>query len=291
MSTVVHYRQQALPSGASVYYREAGKYGDKPTLILLHGFPTSSHMFRHLIPLLAASFHCIAPDLPGFGYTTTPAGYTYTFDQLSATIAEWVDALQLKRYSLLCFDYGAPVAWRLASQHPERVQSIISQNGNAYSEGLSDGWAPIRKLWADNSSANRQSLHFLFQRPGLDFQYKTGVADLSRLSPDGSALDEYFMSRSGQADIQLDLLYDYRTNVERYDQFHEYFRKSQVPLLAVWGSGDPFFLPAGAAAFKRDLLNAVVTMVEGAGHFALETHVDEIAAEIKAFLGGLKLQQ
>jgi len=290
MSTEVHYQQHALPSGAMVYYREAGRYGDKPTLLLLHGFPTSSHMFRHLIPLLASSYHCVAPDLPGFGYTTTPADYQYTFDQLTATINEWVEALQLKRYSLLCFDYGAPVTWRLAVQHPERVQAIISQNGNAYEEGLSDGWKPIRQLWENNTEDNRKALHFLFQRPGLDFQYKTGVTDLTRLSPDGSALDEYFMSRPGQPTIQTDLFYDYRTNVTLYPQFQQYFRQSQVPLLAVWGDGDPFFLPVGAAAFQRDLPNAVVKMVAGAGHFALETHVDEIAAEIKAFLGSQKLQ-
>ena len=290
MSSQVHFRQQALPSGTTVYYREAGQRGNKPTLLLLHGFPSSSHMFRHLIPLLASSFHCIAPDLPGFGYTTVGSGYKYTFEQLTDTIGEWVDALQLTKYSLYVFDYGAPVGFRLALKHPERVQAIVSQNGNAYEEGLSDGWAPIRKLWQDNSTENRQALHFLIQRPGLDFQYKTGVADLTRLSPDGSALDEYFMSRPGQADIQTDLLYDYRTNVALYDQFHEYFHKSQVPLLAVWGAGDPFFLPPGAAAFQRDLPKAVVKMVDGAGHFALETHVDEIAADITAFLHNQKLQ-
>lgn len=291
MSTEVHYRQHALPSGTTVYYREAGQYGDKPTLLLLHGFPTSSHMFRHLIPLLASSYHCIAPDLPGFGYTTTPTGYHYTFDQLTATINEWVEALQLKRYSLYCFDYGAPVAWRLAMQHPDRVQAIVSQNGNAYEkEGLSDAWQPIRKLWEHDTADNRAALHFLFQRVGLDFQYRTGVADLTRLSPDGSALDEYFMSRPGQPDIQTDLFYDYRTNVALYPQFHSYFRQSQVPLLAVWGDGDPFFLPAGAAAFQRDLPNALVKMIVGAGHFALETHVEEIAAEVTAFLGSQKLQ-
>ena len=290
MSTEVHYRQLALPSGATVHYREAGKSGDKPTLLLLHGFPSSSHMFRTLIPLLASSYHCIAPDLPGFGYTTTPAGYQYTFDRLAATIGEWVDALQLKKYSLYIFDYGAPVGLRLALQHPERVQAIVSQNGNAYDAGLSDAWAPIRKLWADNSADNRKALNFLWQRPGLDFQYTTGVADVTRVSPDGSALDEFFCARPGQIEVQTDLFYDYRNNVARYGEFQAYFKKSQVPLLAVWGAGDPFFLPAGAKAFHTDLPKAVVKLIDGAGHFALETHADEIASEIKAFLGNQKLQ-
>ena len=291
MSTEIHYRQQALPSGTTIFYREAGQYGGtKPTILLLHGFPTSSHMFRTLIPLLAPHYHCMAPDLPGFGHTTTPAHYRHTFDQLASTLGEWVEALRLERYVLYVFDYGAPVGLRLAMARPERVLAIVSQNGNAYEEGLSDGWAPIRKLWTDNSADNRKAIEFLFQQPGLDFQYKTGVADPTRLSPDSPALDLHFLAHPTQPAIQLDLLYDYRTNVALYPRFQAYLRESQVPLLAVWGAGDPFFLPAGAAAFKRDSPSAVVRMVEGAGHFLLETHVDEVAAEIVAFLGKLKLQ-
>ena len=290
MSTTIHYRKQELPSGATVQYREAGQAGSKPILLLLHGFPTSSHMFRTLIPLLAPSYHCVAPDLPGFGYTTVPSDYKYTFAALAATITEWVDALKLQKYALYVFDYGAPVGWALAAKYPERVTAIVSQNGNAYEEGLGDAWAPIKKVWADPSAENRRAIHFLFQRPGLDFQYTTGVADTSLVSPDNSALDEFFCARPGQAEVQTDLFYDYRNNVAGYPRVHEYFRKSQVPLLAVWGAGDPFFVPAGARAFQRDLPHARVRLIEGTGHFALETHVDEIAADIKAFLSSQKAQ-
>ena len=285
-SSVVHFRQQKLSSGVEVFYREAGERGKQPTLLLLHGFPTSSHMFRHLIPLLAPSYHIVAPDLPGFGHTTTPASYAWNFDQLGQTIGEFVDALSLTKYALYIFDYGAPVGLRLAIAHPERVTALISQNGNAYKEGLGDAWAPIRTLWAEDTPANRAAIHFVCQRPGLDFQYKTGVADLTRLSPDGHTLDEFFLSRPGQLELQMDLFYDYRKNLELYPTFQRYFKESQVPLLAVWGEGDPFFVPAGAQAFLKDSPKAVVRMIKGAGHFTLETHHEEVAKEILAFLQG-----
>ena len=272
-----------------MFYRESGQRGTKPILLLLHGFPTSSHMFRHLIPLLntnasSPAYHIVAPDLPGFGHTVVPAGYTYSFDQLAATVGEFVDALSLTQYALYIFDYGAPVGLRLAVAHPERVTALISQNGNAYLEGLGEAWAPIRTLWKANTAENRAALHFVCQRAGLDFQYKTGVADLTRLSPDGWSLDELFLSRPGQLELQLDLLYDYRTNLELYPTFQRYFKESGVPLLAVWGDGDPFFVPAGARAFQKDSPSAVVRLIEGAGHFALETHAEEVANQMLTFL-------
>ena len=285
-SAIVHFRQQKLPSGVEIFYRESGERGKKPTLLLLHGFPTSSHLFRHLIPVLNATsaYHIVAPDMPGFGHTVVPPGYTYSFDQLAKSVGDFVDALSLTKYALYIFDYGAPVGLRLALAHPERVTALISQNGNAYEEGLGDAWAPVRALWKADTAENRAALHFICQRPGLDFQYKTGVADLTRLSPDGHTLDEFFLSRPGQLQLQMDLFYDYRKNVQMYPEFQRYIRESKVPVLAVWGDGDPFFVPAGAHAFQKDSPSAVVHIIKGAGHFTLETHCEEIGSEMLTFL-------
>lgn len=267
-----------------VFYREAGP-ADAPVILLLHGFPTASHMFRDLIPLLADRYRLVAPDLPGFGQTKAPprGTFDYTFDRLADVIEGFTKALSLNQYTLYIFDYGAPVGLRLAMRHPDRVFAIISQNGNAYVDGFSDQWGPWEAYWRDASDANREAC-----RPSLspdtirNWQYGTG-ADRERLSPDGYELDIAYMARPGAEDIQLDLIRDYRTNVALYPAFQSYFREHQPPLLAVWGRHDPAFIPAGAKAYKRNLPQAEVHLLE-AGHFALETHAGEIATLIRAFL-------
>jgi pimeloyl-ACP methyl ester carboxylesterase len=281
--TDVAYRTADV-DGRTVFYREAGA-PDAPTLLLLHGFPSASHMFRELIPLLADRFHLVAPDLIGFGKSDMPArgDFDYTFEHLTDAVDRLTGMLGLDRYALYVFDYGAPVGFRLATRHPERITAIISQNGNAYEEGLSDGWNPVQAYWKDPSKANREAIRMLVQPETTIWQYTHGVPDQTRVSPDGYTLDNYYLTRSGADEIQLDLFLDYATNVERYPAFQEYFRTSQPPLLAVWGKNDPFFLPAGAEAFKRDLPGADVRFVD-TGHFALETHVEPIATAIRQFL-------
>jgi pimeloyl-ACP methyl ester carboxylesterase len=269
--------------GNNVYYREAGPK-DAPTILLLHGFPSSSHMFRKLMPELAEKYHVIAPDMPGFGMTQTAPGFIYTFDNLARVVDDFMQAKKLDRYAVYVFDYGAPVGWRLAVAHPERITAIISQNGNAYEEGLSAAWAPIKAYWNDPTPDHREAIAGMLAPETTKWQYTEGVQDPSSLSPDGYNLDQYFLDRSGQKDIQLDLFYDYRNNVAMYPRLHEYFRKNQPPLLAVWGKHDPFFLPAGAEAFKRDLPQAEINLFD-TGHFALETHNEEIAEKLIDFLG------
>ncbi|CAN5389314.1 alpha/beta hydrolase [soil metagenome] len=267
-----------------VFYREAGR-SDAPVLLLLHGFPSASHMFRDLMPILAGLYRVIAPDLPGFGQTLAPPRerFAYTFDHLAAVIDGFVDALALDRFALYVFDYGAPVGFRLAMARPERITAIISQNGNAYEEGLSDGWAPWQAYWRDptpeHRDACRGSLEIGFIRDG---QYLHG-SDAERVSPDGYTLDMAYMDRDGAREIQLDLILDYRSNVALYPKFQAYFREHQPPLLAVWGRNDLAFLPAGAEAYRRDLPKARVHLLD-AGHFALETHAGEIASHIMLFL-------
>lgn len=273
-------------NGIGVFYRETGPQ-DAPTLLLLHGFPSSSHMFRDLLPLLADKYHLVAPDLPGFGQTDLPGRekFTYSFAHLAEVIGQFTTAIGLQKFAIYIFDYGAPTGLRIALQHPERITAIISQNGNAYEEGLSaDGWNPIRAYWRDKSPANREALRALLQPETTLFQYTHGVSDPSLVSPDGRSLDDFYLSRPGAAEAQLDLFGDYVTNVALYPQFQAYFRKYQPPFLAVWGSHDPFFLPAGAEAYRRDLPKAEVQFFD-TGHFALETHCDEIAAAIRQFLG------
>jgi pimeloyl-ACP methyl ester carboxylesterase len=270
--------------GLSVFYREAGA-PDAPTLLLLHGFPTASHMFRELIPLLADRFHLVAPDLPAFGTSDMPArgDFDYTFRTLAHVIDRLTEVLGLDRFAIYVFDYGAPVGFRIATAHPERITAIISQNGNAYEEGLSEGWNPVRAYWKDPSPANREAVRTMVAPQTTIWQYTHGVPDPTRVSPDGYGLDNYYLARPGADEIQLDLLLDYASNVALYPAFQEYFRTSRPPLLAVWGSNDPFFLPAGAEAFKRDIPDADVRFVP-TGHFALETHATEIAAAIREFL-------
>ena len=267
--------------GVTMFYREAGA-PDAPVVLLLHGFPTSSFQYRELIPRLADKFRVIAPDLPGFGFTEVPEGrqYKYTFDALAKTILAFTEALQLKHYALYVFDYGAPTGFRLAMAHPERVTAIVSQNGNAYEEGLGDAWAPIRRYWSEPTAANREVVHQALSPEGLRSQYTEGVPHPERIAPEGYTLDAAMIARPGNMDIQLDLFLDYANNVKLYPRFQEYFRASKPPLLAIWGKHDPFFIPPGAEAFRRDNPNASVQFLD-TGHFALETHVEEIAEAIR----------
>lgn len=281
--TAITYRTADV-NGLKVFYREAGA-STAPKLLLLHGFPTAGHMFRDLIPLLADRFHLIAPDLPGFGQTDMPerSVFKYTFDNIANVIDRFTELVGFDRFAIYVFDYGAPTGFRLAAMHPERITAIISQNGNAYEEGLSEGWNPIRAYWQDSSRANREALRQFLAPQTTRWQYIHGVVNESAVSPDGIALDNFYLARHGADEVQLDLFGDYKSNVALYPTFQQYFRTHQPPLLAVWGKNDPFFLPAGAQAFKRDLPNADIHLFD-TGHFALETHAEEIATTIRDFL-------
>lgn len=277
--TVINYRTVDV-DGSKVFFREAGP-ANAPKLLLLHGFPTASHMFRDLIPLLADRFHVVAPDLPGFGLSEPPR--PSTFERIAEVIDRFTDVIGFNRYAVYVFDYGAPTGFRLAVKHPDRITAIISQNGNAYEEGLSDGWKPIRAYWEDPSPANREALRAFLAPETTIWQYTHGAADRALVSPDGYSLDSFYLARPGAAELQLDLMGDYRKNVALYPTFQAYFRKHEPRLLAVWGKNDPFFLPAGAQAFERDNPNAKVRFFD-TGHFALETHAREIAGAIREFL-------
>ena len=270
--------------GLKIFYREAGSK-DAQAILLLHGFPSASHMFRDLIPKLADRFHVIAPDLPGFGQSDMPdrRAFTYTFDNIARVIDRFAEVVGLERFAIYAFDYGAPTGFRLATRDPERVTAIISQNGNAYAEGLSDGWQPIRAYWEDPSQANRDALRAFLAPETTVWQYRHGFPDATAVSPDGYSLDNFYLARPGADEVQLDLFGDYKSNVALYPAFQEYFRTHKPRLLAAWGKNDPFFLPAGAEAFKRDIPDAVVRFFD-TGHFALETHATEIAAAIRDFL-------
>ena len=279
----IHYRTTQV-NGLPLFYREAGPV-NAPAILLLHGYPTSSHMFRNLIPILSTKYHVIAPDLPGFGYSDAPdhQQFSYTFDNLTNTIQSFIDKLEIKRFAVYIFDYGAPIGLRLAMNNPEKITGIISQNGNAYEEGLSKEWSPIQKYWKDPSEANRHSLKDFVSKEATYFQYHHGVSDSSLIAPESYTLDQKFLDRPGNIEIQLDLVRDYRTNVALYPKFHEYFRKHQPKLLLVWGNKDPYFLPEGAEAYKKDLPDARLKFYN-TGHFALETHVTEIGTEILDFM-------
>jgi pimeloyl-ACP methyl ester carboxylesterase len=277
--TPIAYRTADV-DGLKVFYREAGP-ASAPKLLLLHGFPTSSHMFRDLIPALAGRFHIVAPDLPGFGQSDDPRANT--FDSLADTIERFTETVGFDRFAVYIFDYGAPTCLRLALRHPERITAIVSQNGNAYVEGLSDGWNPIRAYWEDASTANREALRGMLTPQATYWQYTHGVADPTQVSPDGYTLDTHYLARPNAETVQLDLFGDYKSNVALYPAFQAYFREHRPPFLAVWGRNDPFFLPAGAEAFKRDLPDARVEFLD-TGHFALETHAAEIADAILGFL-------
>jgi pimeloyl-ACP methyl ester carboxylesterase len=277
--------QHATVDGYKIFYREAGPT-TAPTVLLLHGFPTSSHMFRNLIPALAERYHVVAPDLPGFGFSDAPdrKSFAYTFEHLADSIDRFSQTIGLDRYAIYVFDYGAPVGFRLALAHPERITAIISQNGNAYEEGLSQGWNPIQKYWKEPTPENRAALREFLTPEATKSQYLYGVQDQTLVAPEAYQLDSALLARPGNDDIQLDLFLDYASNVALYPRFQEYFRSKQPPTLAVWGNSDPFFLPPGAEAFKRDNPSAEVRFFE-TGHFALETHAQEIANAIRDFLG------
>ena len=281
--TKVKFRSADV-DGLNIFYREAGN-ADAPALLLLHGFPSSSHMFRDLIPLLADRFHIVAPDLPGFGQSGMPSRdtFAYTFDHLAEIISRFTEVIGLARFAVYVFDYGAPTGFRIAVKHPERITAIISQNGNAYEEGLSEGWTPIRAYWREPSQANREALRAFLTPQTTHWQYTHGATDETAVSPDGQSLDNFYLARPGSEDVQLDLFGDYKSNVALYPTFQNYFRTHKPPFLAVWGKNDPFFLPAGAEAFKRDIPDAVIRFFD-TGHFALETHAEEIAAAIRDFL-------
>ncbi len=281
--TAIRYRS-ANVDGLRVFYREAGT-ADTPALLLLHGFPSASHMFRDLIPRLADRFHLVAPDLPGFGQSDMPArsSFTYTFDRIAGVIDRFTEVVGLKRFAVYVFDYGAPTGFRIAAKHPDRIAAIISQNGNAYEEGLSEGWNPIRAYWQEPSQANRDALRAFLTPETTRWQYTHGVPDETAVSPDGLSLDNFYLARPGADEVQLDLFGDYKSNVALYPAFQTYFRTHKPPFLAVWGKNDPFFLPPGAEAFKRDIPSAVVRFLD-TGHFALETHAAEIAVAIRDFL-------
>ena len=277
--------QHVTVDGQKVFYREAGSK-TAPALLLLHGFPTSSHMFRNLIPALGDRYHVVAPDLPGFGFSDAPdrKRFRYTFEHLAKVIGGFTEVIGLDRFAIYVFDYGAPVGLRLALAHPERITAIISQNGNAYEEGLSEGWNPIQKYWKEPTAENRAALREFLKPAATQWQYSHGVSDTSLLAPEAYELDSALLARTGNDEIQLDLFLDYASNVALYPKFQEYFRTKRPPVLAVWGKNDPFFLPPGAEAFKRDNPSAEVHFYD-TGHFALETHAQEIAAAIGDFLG------
>lgn len=269
--------------GLDIFYREAGPK-DAPTILLLHGFPSSSHMFRDLIPLLADRYHVVAPDYPGFGRSTQPAReqYAYTFDHLYETVDHFTQAIGAKSFALYIQDYGSPVGLRFALRQPERVTAIIVQNGNAYDVGLSPAWAPIKALWAQDTPATREGAASFLKRETTVFQYSEGVPP-ERVNPDAIDSDQAILDRPGNRDLQLDLFADYQTNVAQYPAFHAAFRKHQFPTLIVWGRNDPIFTVAGAEAFKADLPKAEVHLLD-AGHFALETNAGEIAGHIRSFM-------
>jgi pimeloyl-ACP methyl ester carboxylesterase len=271
--------------GTEIFYREAGN-PSSPAILLLHGFPSASHMFRDLIPELESEYHVVAPDLPGFGMTEMKprTQFAYTFDNIASVIDRFTEVVGLAKFAIYIFDYGAPVGLRIAAKHPERISAIITQNGNAYLEGVSEAFNPVQAYWARPTEENRNALRGFLSPATTLFQYTHGVADISRVSPDGRMLDDAYLARPGNDEIQLDLLLDYASNVAAYGSFQAYFRAHQPPLLAVWGKNDPFFLPAGAEAFKRDLPDADIRFFD-TGHFALETHAGDIAAAIRSFLG------
>lgn len=278
------YYRNINAAGHKIFYRESGPQ-EAPIILLLHGYPTSSHMFRNLIPILNEKYHVIAPDLPGFGYSDSPDRdkFDYTFNNLTNVMQAFIDELKLKRFAVYVFDYGAPTGYRLMLANPEKITGFISQNGNAYSEGLGSAWDGVKKYWESNSKEDRNSLRGFVKEQELNFQYFTGVKDPELIAPETYTLDQYFLDRPESDEKQLDLLNDYKNNVAMYPEFHEYFSKHQPRALIVWGNKDPYFLPAGAEAYRKDLPSAIVKFYD-TGHFALETHVKEIGKDILNFM-------
>lgn len=270
--------------GLDISYREAGSR-DNPTILLLHGFPTSSHMFRNLIPALADKFHLVAPDYPGYGHSSMPTvnEFDYTFDHLAQIMEKFITAIDLKKYSLYVMDYGAPVGYRIAAKYPERVQTLIVQNGNAYEEGLREFWDPIKAYWQERSPENAEKLKYLVTLEATKWQYTNGVRNLEAISPDTWTIDQHFLDRSGNGEIQLALLYSYGTNPPLYPQWQEYFRQYQPPTLIVWGKNDYIFPAEGAYPYQRDLKDVELHLLD-TGHFALEEEGETIANHISQFL-------
>src|SRR6201991_1974677 len=283
MIQTTHHHSVVI-SGMKIFFREAGPR-DAPTIVLLHGFPTSSHMFRNLIPALADRYHVIAPDYPGYGQSDMPSRdeFDYTFDNLAAVVDALLESLQIERYTMYVMDYGAPVGWRVALKHPERVRGLIIQNGNAYEEGLKAFWDPIKQYWMDHSEASRNALKPLMAIDTTIFQYTDGVKDLTRIAPDNWVHDQALLDRPGNDEIQLDLFYDYRTNLPLYPLIQAFFREKQPPTLIVWGKNDMIFPADGAHPYKRDLPQADMHLLV-TGHFALEDKLDEMVPLIRDFL-------
>ncbi|PTB62726.1 alpha/beta-hydrolase [Trichoderma citrinoviride] len=286
MAATQNIRITLPKSGVDIFYREQSPADPSKTILLLHGFPSSSHQYRNIIPLLASEYRVIAPDFPGFGFTEAPEGFRYTFDSLTDVLVEFLDSLSVSKFAVYVFDYGAPVGLRLALRRPEAVEAIITQNGNAYVEGFGDVWGPIKDFWASNNTAEDRSkmADAMLTFDITKFQYENGTPNLQNIAPESYTLDYTLLQRPGRKDAQLDLFMDYQSNVPLYENFHEYFRSSQVPLLAIWGKNDVFFIPAGANAFKRDLPKATVKLID-AGHFAAESDGPLIAKEVAQFLG------
>ncbi|QDV62897.1 alpha/beta fold hydrolase [Crateriforma conspicua] len=282
-TTTVHHRTDQV-DGLEIFYRESGP-ADAPTIVLLHGFPTSSHMFRNLIPRLSDRFHVIAPDYPGFGNSSMPTvdQFDYTFDRLADVIGQWLDQREIKRYSLYLMDYGAPVGFRLAVRHPERVQSLVIQNGNAYEEGLSPFWDPLRAYWQDRNETTAEPLKAFLKLDGTRWQYTHGVRDVSKISPDNWRVDQPLLDRPGNQAIQLQLFYDYGSNPKRYPAWQAYLRQHQPPTLIAWGKNDEIFPASGATPYQRDLPNAELHLLD-TGHFALEDRGEKIARLMRDFL-------
>ncbi|WP_428662042.1 alpha/beta fold hydrolase [Reyranella sp.] len=280
---VTHYRTRTV-DGIKIFYREAGP-ANAPTVVLLHGFPTSSHMFRNLIPELADRYRVIAPDYPGYGQSDMPdhAKFPYTFDRFGELVGALLDQIGVNRYAMYVMDYGAPVGWRLALKNPDRITALIVQNGNAYEEGLKEFWDPIKAYWSDHSEAHRKALHVLVAPETTIFQYTDGVSDLSRIAPDNWVHDQALLDRPGNLEIQMDLFYDYRTNLPLYPAVQAYFRKHQPPTLIVWGKNDKIFPADGAHPYKRDLPKVEFHLID-TGHFALEDKSDEMVPLIRDFL-------
>ena len=275
----------ATIDGHKIFYREAGP-ANAPTIVLLHGFPSSSHMFRDLIPKLAGRFHIVAPDYLGFGFSDQPSAkeYRYTFDNLTALVEKLLfDHLKLKKFSIYVQDYGAPVGFRIAAGHPDAIEGIVVQNGNAYVEGISSAFEPLKPFWANRTAETEKSVRSLLTIDTTKFQYTHGAKDVRRVSPDSWTFDQHFLDRQGNDAIQLDLFYNYTSNVALYDKWHEYFRKRQPRMLILWGQNDPFFTVEGAKAFQRDLPKAHLHLLDG-GHFALEEYSQVIADEMTPFL-------